>query len=408
MSDTPSSSPLPPAHRRLCRFAAASARSAPSSSALVAAVIVLAGAMISLPFWPEQARSLWRGQAAIPPAPTPGIDLPTVQAAADTVAKAAVEAAQRDLTVRLDDLEKRLRAVSADRRPNAPSRGSDPQRWPSCAARSSASGSRAARAAPKARADARRPGPSADPGRAVQHRCRKEIATLHREIATLQTALLALNQAVDGQKDETAKQREQAKALADAVGARGTADQKALVAARASAVIGVAARLSAALESGLPFATDLALLTPLVQGDAKLGRNRQRAAALRLRPASPRAQHSPPSSPPSPKRPWPTTLPMIRSGQRLLGKIRASSRCAGSATTLRAIRSKPSWRAPRPPSRPADLAKAVDLVKSMPPQTNKATAAWLARAEAHLAAKRAVDQLAAPCRLPAGRGALIR
>ena len=37
----------------------------------------------------------------------------------------------------------------------------------------------------------------------------------------------------------------------------------------------------------------------------------------------------------------------------------------------------------------------VDLVKSMPSQTNKATAAWLARAEAHLAAKRTVDQLAA-------------
>ena len=42
-----------------------------------------------------------------------------------------------------------------------------------------------------------------------------------------------------------------------------------------------------------------------------------------------------------------------------------------------------------------DLAKAVELVKSLPPQTNKATAGWLARAEAHLAAQRAVDQLAA-------------
>jgi hypothetical protein len=42
-----------------------------------------------------------------------------------------------------------------------------------------------------------------------------------------------------------------------------------------------------------------------------------------------------------------------------------------------------------------DLAKAVDLVKSLPPQTSRATADWLARAEAHLAAQRAVDQLAA-------------
>jgi hypothetical protein len=34
-------------------------------------------------------------------------------------------------------------------------------------------------------------------------------------------------------------------------------------------------------------------------------------------------------------------------------------------------------------------------VKSLPPQTAKATSAWLARAEAHLAAKRAIDALAA-------------
>ena len=42
-----------------------------------------------------------------------------------------------------------------------------------------------------------------------------------------------------------------------------------------------------------------------------------------------------------------------------------------------------------------DVTKAVELVKSLPPQTSKATAAWLVRAEAHLAAKQAVDQLAA-------------
>jgi len=34
-------------------------------------------------------------------------------------------------------------------------------------------------------------------------------------------------------------------------------------------------------------------------------------------------------------------------------------------------------------------------VKSLPPQTSKATAKWLAAAEAHLSAQQAVDQLAA-------------
>jgi hypothetical protein len=37
----------------------------------------------------------------------------------------------------------------------------------------------------------------------------------------------------------------------------------------------------------------------------------------------------------------------------------------------------------------------VAQVKSLPPQTGKATEAWLKRAEAHLAAERAVQQLAA-------------
>ena len=46
---------------------------------ILAAVIVLAGALISLPFWPQQARDLWRGHAAAPP-PTPGIDLQAVRA----------------------------------------------------------------------------------------------------------------------------------------------------------------------------------------------------------------------------------------------------------------------------------------------------------------------------------------
>ena len=34
-------------------------------------------------------------------------------------------------------------------------------------------------------------------------------------------------------------------------------------------------------------------------------------------------------------------------------------------------------------------------MKSLPASTNKATAAWLAKADAHLAAKRNLDQLAA-------------
>src|SRR6266850_5277406 len=80
---------------------------------LVAAVIVLAAALISLPYWPQEARALWPGQAALPPAPTPGADLASVRAVATTIANATVDAAKRELNGRLDDLEKRLRALSA-------------------------------------------------------------------------------------------------------------------------------------------------------------------------------------------------------------------------------------------------------------------------------------------------------
>ena len=42
-----------------------------------------------------------------------------------------------------------------------------------------------------------------------------------------------------------------------------------------------------------------------------------------------------------------------------------------------------------------DLPQAVALMKSLPANTNKATAVWVTQAEAHLAAKSTVDQLAA-------------
>jgi uroporphyrinogen-III synthase len=397
MSDTPSSSPLPPAPPPVQVRRGLGAVGA-FIIGVVAAVMVLAGAMISLPFWPEQARSLWRGQAAIPPPPTPGIDLPTVQAAADTVAKAAVEAARRDLTVRLDDLEKRLNAVSAAAEASRRDGGSEAaaKARVEAEARARLEAERARANAERARVDAEKAAQAQAPTQAAPSNidAEKEIATLHREIATLQTALLALNQAVDGQKDETAKQREQAKALADALGARGTADQKALVAARASAVIGVAARLSAALESGLPFATDLALLTPLVQGDAKLG---DVVAALQPYAQTGVASRTALAAefPAVAKAALADDVADDSFGQRLLGKIRGlvslrrvGDDVEGDSAEAKLARAEAALQA-------ADLAKAVDLVKSMPSQTNKATAAWLARAEAHLAAKGIVDQLAA-------------
>ena len=371
MSDTPSSPPppleppMPPpirVRRGLGVFGA-------FVIGLVTAVIVLAGAVISLPFWPEQARVLWRGQAVIPPAPTLALDLQSVQAAANAVASAAVETARRELTGRLDDLEKRLRALSATAAEKPA--GSDP-----------------AVAELRGRVEALEGRPAAPPTTATPSpEADKEMAVLRAEIVTLHTALQALDQSVTGQ-------REQTKALGDALGARNAGEQKALVAARASAVIGVAARLSAALDAGLPFATDLTLLAPLAQGDAKLTE-----VAASLQPyaqagvASRAALAA--SFPAVAKAALADDVADDSFGERLLGKVRGivslrrvGDDVPGDSTEARLARAEAALDA-------GDLTKAVDLVKSLPPQTNKATQAWLALAEAHLAAKRAIDALAA-------------
>jgi hypothetical protein len=343
---------------------------------VLAAVIVLAGAVISLPFWPQQARELWRGHAAAPAAATPGIDLQAVRADATTVANAAVEAARKELTARLDDLEKRLRAVSATaaERPAAAPAGPDPaiadlkNRVEALEQRPTASGPA--------------PAPVPAPSNAETE---KEIAVLTREIAALRTTLSALDQAV-------ATQRDQAKALSDAIGARSSGEQKALVAARASTVIGLAARLAGSIDAGVPFAAELNLLQPLAQGDAKLT---EIVAALqpyaRTGVASRAALDA--EFPAVAKAALAEDVADDSYGERLLGKLRGlvSLRrvgdVPGDTTEARLARAEQALHA-------GDVAKAAELVKSLPSQTGKATASWLAKADAHLAAKRSLDQLA--------------
>lgn len=352
--------------------------------AIVAASLVLAGALISLPFWPEQVQALWRGKTAAP-GPGPGVDLQAVRADASTAAAAAVEAAKRDFAVRLDDLEKRVRAAAAaaaERPAPLDAALSDLRSKVEALERRTAS------AAPTTPAPAQPPAPSP----ASNSDTDKELALLSREIATLRTAMQALDQSVAAQKDEQARQREQTRTMSEAIGARGTAEQKALLAARASAIIGIAARLSAALESGLPFSVDLGLLTPLVQGDAKLAE-----IAASLQPYAPSGVATRTALagefPAVAKAALADDLADDSFGERLLGKLRGliSLRrvgdVEGDSVEAKLARAEAALEA-------GDLAKAVAQVKSLPPQTNKATEAWLKRAEAHLAAERGIQQLA--------------
>ncbi|MDP2331867.1 MAG: uroporphyrinogen-III synthase [Reyranella sp.] len=357
-----------------------------------AAVLVLAGAVISLPFWPEEIRVLWRGEASAP-APAPPIDLQAVRADATIVANAAVDAARRDLTARLDELDKRVgaaTAAAAERPAATPDPAIAELRGKITALENRPAAPAASGPAPAA--------PQAAP--AASGDTDKDIAALRLEIATLRSALQTLDQAMSGQKDETARQREHGKALADAVdkaraeaSAMGAGEKKALGAARASAVIGVAARLSSALEAGAPYASELGLLAPLAEGDAKLGEiitSLQPHAAAGV--ASRVALSA--SFPAVAKAALADDLADDSFGERLLGKIkglvslrRVGADVPGDAVDAKLARAEAALEA-------GDVAKAVDLMKSLPPQTAKATSAWLARAEAHLAAKRAVDQLA--------------
>jgi hypothetical protein len=200
--------------------------------------------------------------------------------------------------------------------------------------------------------------------------------------------------------DQTiAVQRDQTKLLAEAVdkargeaSARNAGEQKAMSAARASALIGIAARLSAAVESGLPFATDLALLAPLAQGDAKLTES---AAALQTYAQTGVASRAAlvAEFPAVAKAALADDLADDSFGERLLGKVRGlvslrrvGNDVEGDGTEAKLARAEAALEA-------GDLSKAVALVKTLPPATARATAGWLSRAEANLAAKQAADQI---------------
>lgn len=382
MSDTPSSPESPPAPppvqvRRGIGVTGAFV------TGVVASSLVLAGALVSLPYWPADLRVLWRGEPAAPPPPAPAVDLQAVRADAAAAANTAVEAVRRDLAAKLDDLERRVRALAATAA-ERPAATPDPA-IAELRGKIAALENRPAATAPSA------PPVAAGASSADQE---KELATLKLEIATLRSALQTLDQSVAGQRD-------QARALTDAVdkarsevGARSAGEQKALSTARASAVIGVAARLGASIEAGLPLGTELGLLAPLVQGDARLGE-----AAAALQPYAQKGVASRASLladfPAVAKAALADDLADDSFGERLLGKLRGlvslrrvGADVEGDTTEAKLARAEAALEA-------GDLATAVDLVKTLPPQAQRATAAWLSRAEAHLAAKRAVDQLAA-------------
>lgn len=400
MSDTPSSSQVPPAE-----MSPESPRVTPPPvqvrrglgvagafiTGVVASCLVLAGALITLPYWPAEIRALWQGKGAAAAAPVPAIDLQQVRQDAAAVANASVETARKEMAARLDDLEKRLRATSAAvaERPAATG-GPDPA-IADLRAKIEALEGRATTPAPTP-APQQTPAPAQPP--AVTAEQEKELATLRLEMATLRNTLQTIDQSVAVQRDQTRMLTEAVDKARGEATIRSAGEQKAMSTARASAIIGIAARLSAAVGSGLPFATDLALLTPLAQGDAKLSESTNVLQAYAQTGVASRPALVT-EFPAVAKAALADDLADDSFGERLLGKVRGlislrrvGNDVEGDGTEAKLARAEAALEA-------GDLAKAVALVKSLPPQTAKATAGWLSRAEAHLAAKQAADQISA-------------
>ncbi len=396
MSDTPSSPdtaapPVPPVTPRPVEVRRGLGVVGAFIIGVVASCLVVAGALISLPYWPAEIRALWQGQGAAAAPPAPALDLQQVRQDAAAVANASVEATRRELSARLDDLEKRVRAASAAaaERPAGPA-GSGPD--PAIAElRRKIEALESRPAAPPTPGETATPAP-APSAPSPEHE--KELATLRLELATMRNTVQTIDQTIAVQRDQTKLLAEAVDKARGEASARNAGEQKAMGAARASALIGIAARLSAAVESGLPFVTDLALLTPLAQGDAKLDEStavlqKYAQTGVASRPALVA------EFPAVAKAALADDLADDSFGERLLGKVRAlvslrrvGNDVEGDGTEAKLARAEAALEA-------GDLAKAVALVKTLPPQTARATAGWLSRAEANLTAKQATDQISA-------------
>ena len=396
MSDTPSSPdtaapPVPPVTPRPVEVRRGLRVVGAFIIGVVASCLVVAGALISLPYWPAEIRALWQGQGAAAAPPAPALDLQQVRQDAAAVANASVEATRRELSARLDDLEKRVRAASAAaaERPAGPA-GSGPD--PAIAElRRKIEALESRPAAPPTPGETATPAP-APSAPSPEHE--KELATLRLELATMRNTVQTIDQTIAVQRDQTKLLAEAVDKARGEASARNAGEQKAMGAARASALIGIAARLSAAVESGLPFVTDLALLTPLAQGDAKLDEStavlqKYAQTGVASRPALVA------EFPAVAKAALADDLADDSFGERLLGKVRAlvslrrvGNDVEGDGTEAKLARAEAALEA-------GDLAKAVALVKTLPPQTARATAGWLSRAEANLTAKQATDQISA-------------
>lgn len=190
------------------------------------------------------------------------------------------------------------------------------------------------------------------------------------------------------EKDVTAK----LDAVRKDVAARSDGDRRAGDNGRAAAAIGVAARLRQAIDAGGPFAADADLLKPLAAGDTTIAAIQGELAPFASAGVATRRILAA-EFPEIARRVIAADIADDSWGERLLGRLRqlvsirrVGDDAAGAAPEAIVARAEAALDA-------GDVAKAVNEMKALKSPAGDPARDWLARAEAHLAAQRAIDRL---------------
>ncbi|QQS10793.1 MAG: uroporphyrinogen-III synthase [Rhodospirillales bacterium] len=176
------------------------------------------------------------------------------------------------------------------------------------------------------------------------------------------------------------------------VARRGDEGKRVAEGGRAAAVIGIAARMRQAIEAEGPFATDLDLLRPLAADDPEIAKAIAELAPLAATGVAARRALAA-EFPDVARRVVAADLADDSLGERLLGKLRqlvtirrVGDDAKGATPEAIVARAEAALAA-------GDVAKAVAEIRALKGPPADPARAWLARAEARLAAQGSVDRL---------------
>ncbi|WP_178133549.1 uroporphyrinogen-III synthase [Vineibacter terrae] len=223
----------------------------------------------------------------------------------------------------------------------------------------------------------------------AEARLRDQLARNTTEIERTRGMTAALTERVTAvEKDVTAK----LDAVRQDVASRGDSDRRAGDNGRAAAALGIATRLRQAIDAGGPFVADADLLKPLAAGDPAIAAIQGELAPFASAGVATRRTLAG-AFPEMARRVLAADVADDSWGERLLGKLkqlvsirRVGDDVVGATPEAILARAEAAIEA-------GDIAKAVAEMKGLKSPAIDPARDWLARADAYLAAQRAVDRL---------------